>query len=178
MSIYTETTKNVIAQKIEFACHLHKTIGQTFFNDQKFKALLIKLDKNIEATQKEMIASGVTMECADCAANGEGTCCGERTGHKCDSILLLINLLLGKSICIQTRDPNLCCFLTEQGCSLRARPVICVNFTCRRLSRNILHEKLVRLQQIAGEELNALFSIEEYIKKAHIVPKIGDSKVP
>jgi hypothetical protein len=64
-----------------------------------------------------------------------------------------------------TRHPHLCPFLTEQGCSLRARPVICVNFICQRLSRNITHENLVRLQEVAGEEIAALFTAEEYVKK-------------
>ena len=60
--------------------------------------MLIQLDQNIEATQKEMAATGVADECADCAIQGEGTCCSERTGHKSDVTLLLINLLLGKPL--------------------------------------------------------------------------------
>jgi hypothetical protein len=127
--------------------------------------LLSRLDQNIEATQKEMEAIGMVKECADCAVNGDGTCCGVRYGYKYDRILLLINLLLGKSLVNNTQDPRLCYFLTEQGCALRARHVICVNFLCQRLRKNIPQEKLIHLQDIAGEELNTLFTLEEYIKK-------------
>jgi hypothetical protein len=133
--------------------------------DNEFRTLLNRLDQNIEDTQKEMAAIGVINECADCAVNGEGSCCGARNTHKYDSILLLINLLLKKSLPSQSENKDLCYFLTRQGCSLRARHVICVNFLCPRLRENIQHEKLVRLQEIAGEELDTLFILEEYIKK-------------
>jgi hypothetical protein len=133
--------------------------------DEYFQNLLLKLDQNIEATKNEMVAIGVVRECADCAVNGDGTCCGVRYGYKYDRILLLINLLLGKTFVNKARDPRLCYFLTEQGCALRARHVICVNYICQRIRENIQHEKLVRLQEIAGEELNTLFILEEYIKK-------------
>jgi hypothetical protein len=112
-----------------------------------------------------MVTSGIVQECADCAVNGEGTCCGVHTGYKCDSVLILINLLLGVSVHIQTQEPHLCAFLTKHGCSLSARPVICVNFTCHRLNSNIPHEKLDRVQRIVGEELTTLFMIEEHIKE-------------
>ena len=133
--------------------------------DGEIKKLLIRLDRNIEATMKEMASSGVVMECADCAVSNEGTCCGRRTGYKCDITLLLINLLLGKALPEHEQDVHLCRFLTKHGCSLRVRPVICVNFVCQRLRKKIPHEKLIRLQEIAGEELDILFVLEECIKK-------------
>jgi len=134
-------------------------------NDSTLTNLLQKLDRNIEISKNEMVTSGIVQECADCAVNGEGTCCSVHTGYKCDSVLILINLLLGVSVHIQTQEPDLCAFLTKHGCSLSTRPVICVNFTCHRLSRDIPHEKLVRVQRIVGEELTTLFMIEEHIKK-------------
>lgn len=152
-----------ISYNISFAHRLYNTFGQTLREDNNLKSLLYQLDTKIENTQKEAI--GVGRECADCAVSGEGTCCGKRTGYKCDSILLLINLLLGKSLPTQALDPHLCYFLTKQGCILRARHVICVNFLCNRLRKNIPHEKLVRLQEVTGKELNTLFILEEYIKK-------------
>ena len=48
---------------------------------------------------------------------------------------------------------------------LGARHVICVNFICPRLRQNIQHDTLIRLQGIAGEELDTLFLLEECIKK-------------
>ena len=154
-----------VVREVRLAYHLYKMFGHALLQDETGRAFLVQLDQNIEATQKEMVAAGVIEECADCAVNGEGTCCGKRTGFKYDSVILLVNLLLGKTIPLQSQDPHACYFLTREGCMLRARHVICVNFLCPRLHKNIQHEMLVQLQEVAGEELDTLFLVEEYIKK-------------
>jgi hypothetical protein len=157
--------KSDISQTIVLAYHFYTVFGQALLQDEEVRTLLFRLDQNIEATKKEMVAIGVVNDCADCAVNGDGTCCGKRTGYKYDNILLLINLLLGESLPTKPQDLHLCYFLTKEGCVLRARHVICVNYLCKRLRKNIQHSKLVRLQEIAGEELNTLFILEEYIKR-------------
>lgn len=124
---------------------------------------MARLDRDIEATQREMAATGVIKECSDCAVNGEGTCCGARTAYKCSSILLFINLLLGKALPIVPDNIHLCHFLTKHGCALRARHVICVNFVCQRLRDIIPHSDMCCLQEIAGKEINTLFVLEEYM---------------
>jgi hypothetical protein len=127
--------------------------------------MLLQLDKNIEVSKGEMAASGIVRECADCAVNGEGTCCSARTGQKSDSILLLVNLLLNNPLPEKEYNADLCYFLTGSGCSLRARPVICVNFVCSRIRENIPFQALIHLQQTIGIELDTLFMIEEYVKR-------------
>jgi len=62
-------------------------------------------------------------------------------------------------------DTTSCYLLGENGCLLRAREVICVNYLCSRIYRNINKEKLIHLQRIVGNELNSLFVLEQYIKK-------------
>lgn len=156
---------NCIKNLIASAYNLRISYGDSLLQDSEMHTLLQRLNKTIAATINKMESVGVVKECADCAVYGEGTCCGTRTGYKCNRILILLNLLLGVSPVIQTRHPHLCPFLTEQGCSLMARPVICVNFICQRLLRNITHENLVRLQEVAGEEIDVLFTAEEYVKK-------------
>ena len=156
---------NDVAHEVRLAYHLHKNFGHALLRDEKVRTLLDQLDQHIEATQKEMVAAGVIKECADCAVNGEGTCCGKRTGYKYDSVILLVNLLLGKKIPLQSQNPHACYFLTREGCILRARHVICVNFLCPRLHKNIQQKMLNQLQLVAGEELDTLFLVEEYIKK-------------
>jgi hypothetical protein len=160
-----EPSSRSISDIVASAYKLHASFEHVLRNDSTLTNLLQKLDRNIEISKNEMVTSGIVQECADCAVNGEGTCCGVHTGYKCDRVLILINLLLGVSVHIQTQEPHLCAFLTKHGCSLSARPVICVNLTCHRLSRNIPHEKLARAQRIVGEELTTLFMIEEHIKK-------------
>lgn len=133
--------------------------------DREVCVLLDGLDLHIEATQSAMVRAGIVKECADCAINGEGTCCGVRTGYKCGSVLLLINLLLGRTLPPAPADIHLCHFLTKQGCALRARHVICVNFVCQRLKDVLTHNLLCNVQDIAGGEIDTLFVLEECIKK-------------
>lgn len=133
--------------------------------DREVCTLLAGLDLHIAATQSAMVRSGIVKECADCAVNGEGTCCSVRTGHKCGNVLLLVNLLLGKTLPLEPADIHLCHFLTKQGCALRARHVICVNFVCQRLREVLPHNSLCDVQDIAGGEIDTLFVLEECIKK-------------
>ena len=156
---------NEVANEVIAANHLYKVFGHSLLRDEELQTILVQLDERIEATQKALVAGGIIRECADCAVNGDGTCCGRRTGYKYDSVLLLVNLLLGRSLPVQSQDPDSCYFLTRDGCILRARHVICVNFLCPRLQKNIRQEILIQLQKTAGEELDTLFLIEEHIKK-------------
>ncbi|MEW6570312.1 MAG: hypothetical protein AB1390_03940 [Nitrospirota bacterium] len=157
--------ERTIADQIGTALHLRKLCGQSLMQDREVCALLSRLNLHIEATQSAMVRAGIVKECADCAVNGEGTCCGVRTGYKCGSVLLLINLLLGRTLPPEPTDTHLCHFLTKQRRALRARPVLCVNFICQRLRDVLPHNSLCNVQDIAGGELNTLFVLEECIKK-------------
>jgi hypothetical protein len=133
--------------------------------DRKVNTLLGELDLHIEATQNAMVSAGIVKECADCAMDREGICCGVPTGYKSDTVLLLINLLLGRTLPSVPADTHLCHFLTKHGCALRARHVICVNFFCQRQMDVIPHNLLCDVQAIAGLEIDTLFVLEECVKK-------------
>lgn len=134
-------------------------------DDGKLRDMLLQLDNHIAASKKEMAASGVTAECADCAVRGEGTCCSARTGLKCDNILLLVNLLMNNPLPSKEMSTDLCYFLTGRGCSLKARPVICVNFVCGRIRDSIPFQSLIHLQKTIGTELDMLMRVEDHIKR-------------
>ena len=157
--------EKTIADQIRTALNLWKFCGQSLMQDRQVFALLKGLDLDIEATQSAMVRAGIVNECSDCAMSGQETCCGVSTGYKCDSILLLINLLLGRNLPSVPADAHLCHFLTKHGCALRARHVICINFVCQRLRDVIPHNLLCSVQKIAGRDIDALFVLEECIKK-------------
>jgi len=163
-SLKIKHPKGFIDYKIELAYQLQANFGHDLLQDNEIRSQLLHLDQNIEATWKEMASIGVVRECRDCAAK-EGSCCGTGMENSYDEVLLLINLLLGRTLPSQAYDTTSCYFLGENGCLLRAREVICVNYLCGRISRNIEKEKLIQLQKIAGNELKTLFLLEEYIKK-------------
>jgi hypothetical protein len=156
--------ERTIADHIGTALHLREMCGQSLMRDREICTLLAGLDLQIAATQSAMVRTGIVKECADCAVNGEGTCCGARTGHKCGNVLLLVNLLMGKTLPSTPADTNLCHFLTKEGCVLKARHVICVNFVCQRLRDALPHSSLCDVQDIAGGEIDTLFVLEERIR--------------
>lgn len=151
--------------KISLAHHLNANYGLLLLQDEEIKALILELDKRIEDTWRGMASTGVLSECTDCALSGGGSCCGSGMEKRYNEILLLVNLLLGRSLSQEVYDLNSCSFLGENGCTLRAREVICVNYLCQRIYKGVGHEKLIHLQKIAGEELKTLFALEEGIKK-------------
>ena len=156
--------KGSIEYKIALAYQLQTNFGHDLLQDKETRGQLLQLDQNIEATWNEMVSNGVVRECSDCAVK-EGSCCGAGMENSYDEVLLLINLLIGRTLPSQAYDTTSCYLLGENGCLLRAREVICVNYLCQRISRSIQKEKLIHLQKIAGEELNTLFMLEEDIKK-------------
>jgi hypothetical protein len=55
--------------------------------------------------------------------------------------------------------------LSEKGCSLLARHVICVNFLCHKITSSISPEKIAALREKEGIELNLLFMLQERVKR-------------
>jgi hypothetical protein len=104
-----------ILQTIDEALRLEKASCHLLSQDERFQDLLESLRQRIKITRKEMVVVGMTKECADCAATGEGPCCSTRTHYKYDRIILLINVLLGTSLPRDAALPGTCHFLTEQG---------------------------------------------------------------
>lgn len=162
--MFLKNTEGTIRYKISLAYQLHDNFGQELIEEKEIIDQLNLLDKNIETTWSEMRSIGVVRECTDCALK-EGSCCGAGMENNYDEVLLLINLLLGKSLPKHAYDINSCYFLGDNGCLLRAREVICVNYLCGRIWRNVERERLINLQRIAGNELKTLFILEEHIKK-------------
>lgn len=158
-------TSNGIIQTIYSAKNLYERNRDIFFSDLHLVNLLSSLENKINTSRDEMFKSGIVNECKSCALQRKETCCTYRTGFKCDTILLLINLLMQVSLPEIPFYNNLCHFLTEKGCCLKARPVLCVNYTCHHLRENISFDKLIRVQEITGHEMDLLFTVENYIKQ-------------
>jgi hypothetical protein len=154
----------IVANKIALAKHLYLTIAPLLSGDTKLPVLLQELAQGIEASRQVMVSTGLAEECADCAVNGVGTCCGVMYESRHDEFVLLINLLLGVTFPERRFAPGLCYFVSERGCILKAREVICINYLCRRVFEAIPFKSIVYLQQTTGNEINTLFFLKEYLK--------------
>ena len=159
------TSPPSIYEKIEQAQHLFETRGDSLRQDPSIGALLNKLQQCIENTKDSMWKLGVVAECKHCEEQEGGSCCGTGIENKYDVELLLANLLLEVSLRDQQFSQNSCYFLGEKGCKLMARHVLCVNYICEKLQKNLTREELIQLQTCAGEELDTLFLFHEAIKE-------------
>jgi hypothetical protein len=80
-------------------------------------------------------------------------------------VLLAINLVLGGTLPEVRKCAKGCFFLKEDGCSLVARHVLCVNYMCLKIQKALPLDALLRVQTAAGAELDTAFLLQEAMKK-------------
>ncbi len=146
------------------AAELKEHIGDNLFKKDEFAYMINELKGLISSTRRERYESGMTEICADCGTSGKD-CCGKGIEFKYSKELLIINMLMGAEIPSKRLSEISCYFLTEKGCSLLARHVFCINFLCQKIRDKISFERLKKLQELEGRELELSFRLEEFIKK-------------
>jgi hypothetical protein len=112
-----------------------------------------------------MLELGIVETCKHCDEQEGGSCCGAGLENKFDTFLLLINLLLGVSLPEGHRRPDSCYLLTDKGCTLKVRLVLCVDFLCLKILNILSRGDLIKLQQVSGDELTTGFMLYDAIKK-------------
>ncbi len=125
---------------------------------------LKELERAIEDTWSYMREIGVTEICRRCAVE-TGSCCKEWVEDEVDDVMIVMNLLMGVKIPEKRYREGFCYFLSENGCVLKVRPTICVNFLCEKITKAIGFEREKRLQEIAGRELELGFTVREKVLK-------------
>lgn len=156
-----------IQEKIRLAHDLYARWGKALHEDRRIEALLKQLEQDLESSRQAMVNLGVVAVCTDCDQEEGKSCCAQGRGFegKYDPYLLLMNLLLGVSLPEGCVRPGGCYFLTRNGCCLRVRLFLCVDFLCPVILSRLSHEELVRLQTVSGHELTTGFLVYDAIKK-------------
>jgi hypothetical protein len=153
-----------IHKKIEFTQNLYKNRRNEFLSDPHIHNWLEKLRQKIDITRKALFKSGIFAICKHCEEEG-GSCCGAGIENRYDVVLLLINLLLGVSLPEKRFESKSCFFLNENGCTLVARHDLCVNYLCSKIKQTLTLDEIIKVQTLAGDELDTLFIVHEAIKK-------------
>ncbi len=149
-----------ILEKIEWAKRAFQL--RDLFLDEETESLLLKLDSAVSECLKFMKEEGVSSFCSEC---GELSCCGEGIENKFDAVTLLINLLLGVELPERREVIGGCFFLKRDGCSLRVKEVICINYLCEKIYKRLKLQNLIAVQKICGKEIDSLFTLSERIKR-------------
>ena len=154
-----------IEEKIEQARALYDAWGEILRRDGRIRDLLDQLEQRILATRQAMLTLRVVEACRRCEELEGGSCCGAGIENRYDGYQLLINLLLGVSLPDRNTYSDSCRFLQADGCSLRARHVLCVNYLCTKLEKALSQDDRIALQTLAGQELDTGFALNEAIRK-------------
>ncbi|AEA47259.1 hypothetical protein [Archaeoglobus veneficus] len=155
---------SAVEERIALAKRIYATYGSKLLEDEVVRNLLRKLDSAIDATRKFMVEIGLVELCRECAMEGK-CCCRKWVENEYGIDTLLVNLLLGVELPSERVIPNACFFVGPNGCRLRVREVICVDFLCGKVTETLGHETVVKLQEIEGEELETGFLLKERIKE-------------
>jgi hypothetical protein len=154
-----------IEEKIAWAESCFRQAGDQLLRDGQIVGLLTELKEAIRASDRKRAETGIGNECKDCEERDGGSCCGAGLENRYDTTTLVINFLLGAKIPKERYDPVSCLFLGKTGCLLLARHVICVNYLCKKITGNIVHQELLSLQEREGVELELLFLLSERIRE-------------
>ncbi len=161
MVLHRNQFSGSIESKTSLALDLWERYGDFFLSDPKLSALIDTYRSAVQVSSDTMRELGVSRICAECDAELGGSCCGDGIENKYDSILLLLNLLMGTTPTPAPPDSRSCRFLGASGCTLPARAVLCVNYLCERIKQALSHHDLVHLQETTSRELDLQFVIHE-----------------
>ncbi|WP_157608084.1 hypothetical protein [Thermodesulfatator atlanticus] len=142
---------------------MFETHRVALLEDQELNELLCLYEKAFERVQEEMKKTGAFEFCAECGRAGL-SCCGNGMELDCDDILLVLNLLAGVRLPQKRKFPLGCFFLSETGCILKLRPLICRNFLCQDLKNAIGLANTIQIQQSLDEEAVILFKLTQRVK--------------
>jgi hypothetical protein len=131
-------------------------------SDGKIKKLIEELEKIADECEKCLAEVGITTLCAGC---GNKSCCGRGIEDKFDPVVILINLLVKGEVPKKREIDNGCFFLSEGGCKLRIKEIICINYLCKKIYDTIALKEIIRVQKICGKEMELIFRVCEEIKR-------------
>ena len=154
-----------IEEKISCANKIFDTCGEQLQNDKRLNLILKEYRETIDNTWHIMKETGICTICTKCAVEEGGSCCGDGIENKFDVVLLLINLLFGCKLPDVREIENGCWFLGLKGCKLIARQVICVNYLCKKIYKEVPLSKIHKLQEAILKETEQLFIAEEIVKR-------------
>ena len=154
-----------IQDKIKLAQNLYLLWKDALRKQSHINNLLADLERCIRVSRESMLDLRIVEICKRCDEEEGGSCCGAGMENKFDTFLLLVNLLLGVTLPERHLRTESCYLLTDKGCTLKLRLVLCVDFLCDKILNELSVEELLSLQKISGEELVIGFRLYDAIKK-------------
>jgi hypothetical protein len=154
-----------IQDKIKLAQDRYLLWKDALRKQSHINKLLADLERCIRVSRESMLEFGIVEICKRCDQEEGGSCCGAGMENKFDGFLLLVNLLLGVTLPEHHLRTDSCYLLTDKGCILKVRLVLCLDFLCDKILNALSVKELLSLQKISGEKLVTGFILYDAIKK-------------
>ncbi len=154
-----------VSWKIENAHRLHRESGARLRADPGIQEALKRLVYLEWKVTEAMRSMRIFELCAECGGQPAGGCCSAKMANETDSMLLFINLSAGFEVSRKRDDHYECCFLGPNGCSLKFKPIYCLNYLCRQICDECSSEQFGRIQGATGEFLNQLVVVEALLQR-------------
>jgi hypothetical protein len=153
-----------LPRKIHLAHLLNSQLGPDLLAMPRIRQQLTLLTDRAGMVNQWMQSIGIPTLCSVCAATGvNGGCCSLEMADESDTVLLLVNLLAGNEVQMQRTDGLECVFLGASGCSLRFKPMFCLNYLCRQIRQRLTPGKLGQLERVSGLLLQTQYQIEQLL---------------
>lgn len=122
-----------VPQKLSCAKGLYELYASELLTLPGMRDKLHQLEILSQALQRQMASMTMFALCKACAEKAGGGCCSAFMANETDSLLLLLNMLLGVEVASQRDDAFECCYLGPLGCTLRVKPIFCLNYNCHQI---------------------------------------------
>lgn len=149
-----------VAAKLTVACGLYASHAPRLNTSTVISKDLERLQQQAIALDAHMKSMDLGRLCSHCAARPGGGCCSAYMADNTDSILLLINLLLGVTVELRNNGEADCCYLGEQGCQFLIKPIFCLNYNCQHIVDGADGESLEGLYRLAATVLSQQTRVE------------------
>jgi hypothetical protein len=150
-----------VAVKLAAARDLHYRFGSRLHAEPAIAKLLPVLAEYARELQQQLQNMGLTEQCRLCGGSPAGGCCSLEMTGEADAILLLANMLIGCQVAVSHRGGSECGFLDHQGCSLRLKPIFCLNYNCRNIRTDSSAANMLILARATGRLLAAGTELEQ-----------------
>lgn len=156
-----------IQHKIALAYQIFIDQKEVLTRNHRISALIAQLQNDLQLSHSCMLQYGIGSRCAECDSTApQGSCCSRGLEDKYDASLLIANLLLGIDLPrIHVRQES-CFFLGYRGCTLRVRNMLCVDYLCPELEKQLGSSTVAEIQTITAGEAKTTFLLCDEIKKS------------
>ena len=158
---------STLDRKIHLAHELYEEQGSALLVHPRIVQQLELMDERAASVSKSMQNTTIPEQCTACATTSKGGgCCSRAMADENDTILLLANLLAGNEVRVQRDDGLECSFLSPAGCSLRFKPMFCLNYLCSHIRERLAPDELQELDRASGLHLQSQDRTEQMLLAA------------